>query len=142
MKHNSRQETIGSSSEKTRAVGFPMLLIIRWAMVAALVIIGFQHLFILVSSWSYWTERMVIDPTYSPYPWLFIELSVLAVAALLWLRSKWVFVPIALHIGLFARQLYAGLAGRSIPWQALEVWAAEEIVLGFCLWLLISRKLR
>lgn len=136
------QETIETSAVKTGQTGFPVMLVTRWAMVAVLIAIGVQRLWLLLGNWSYWTERVVIDPAYSPYPWLVVELSVLAVAALLWLRSKWVFLPIALHIGLFARQLYVGLAGQPIPWGAFEVWAGEMLVLGFCIWLLILRRLR
>jgi hypothetical protein len=135
-------------SESRRKVSprLPVALLFRWSLSGALILVGVWHLFLLLRSWSYWSERIVIDAAYSPYPWLIVELCVLLAGILLAIRSRWVFVPVLIHIALFARQMHVGggfsFSGASIPFEIFQVWFIEAVVLGECIRLWSKRGLR
>ena len=121
---------------------FPVVLVLRWLLSAALVALGLWRTSLLAMNWAFFAERVVIDPAYNPVPWLVVELCVVAVGLLLAIRSKWVFAPLLVHIGLFSRQLYVGRGNSGIPAGAYEVWAAEILVFGFCTWLWLRQRLK
>ena len=127
---------------QSRKPTFPFSLVFRWLVSAVLVLLGLWRTFMLVRLWSYWTDRTIIDATYSPYPWLVVELSVLAAGVLLAVRSKWVFIPVILHIVIFARQLIVGLGSASLFVDIYAIWCAELITLAFCAWLWVKGRLR
>ncbi|MFG6488733.1 hypothetical protein ACG04R_18755 [Roseateles sp. BYS78W] len=120
----------------------PVTLLLRWLLAAVLVALGLWRSLGLISNWRYFTDSMVIDPAYNPWPWLALELFVVLTGALLAWRSRWVFVPWLLHVGLFARQIVVMSGGAGVPGTAYEVWAAELLVFGFCAWLWLRRGLR
>jgi hypothetical protein len=120
----------------------PVVLIMRWLLSAALVGLGLLRLLNLAANWRFYTDGMIIDPAYNPWPWLVVELCVVATGALLAWRSRWVFVPLFLHIGLFARQIFITWGGVGVPGLAYEIWAMELLVFGFCAWLWLRRGLK
>lgn len=79
---------MNTQSKNVRSAKFPFGLILRWLLSRALIIIGVLHLIRLGNSWSYWSEMVIIDSAYSPYPWLIVELCVLVTGLLLLIRSK------------------------------------------------------
>jgi hypothetical protein len=135
-----------SESHHEATPRLPVALLFRWLLSAALILLGTWHLFLLLRSWSYWSERVVIDAAYSPYPWLLVEFCVLFAGVLLAIRSRWVFIPVLLHIALFARQMHVGggfsFSGASIPFEIFQVWFIEAVVLGECIRLWSKRGLR
>jgi hypothetical protein len=134
---------MNTQSKNVRSAKFPFGLILRWLLSGALIIIGVLHLIRLGSSWSYWSEMVIIDSAYSPYPWLIVELCVLVTGLLLLIRSKWVFISITLHIAIFARQLLVSLKSPSeISPEMMEIWFAELVTLAFCYWLLTKGRLK
>ncbi len=120
----------------------PVMLLMRWLLSAALLLLGLWRVAILAMNWRFFTDSMIIDPAYSPYPWLALELLVVSTGALLAWRSRWVFVPLLLHIGLFARQIVAGRGAARVPGDAYVIWALELLVFGFCAWLWLRRSLK
>jgi hypothetical protein len=121
---------------------FPFAMILRWVISGGLVVIGLWRLFLLINSWSYWSDRAIIDMAYSPYPWLLVEMCVAAAGVLLYIRSKWVFAAVLGHVLLFNGQLCMGLNGAPLPLIAYEIWACEALVLWFCASLLLAHRLR
>jgi hypothetical protein len=121
----------------------PLGLLFRWFLSAILVLVGAWRLFSLFSSWSYWAERTIIDAAYSPWGWLRVELCIPISGVLLALRSRWVFVPVIIHIVLFLKQMYVGrLHWSAVPYEVIEIWFFEALVLSQCIWLWLKRGLR
>lgn len=130
------------SARTAASATLPVVLILRWLLSAALLGLGLLRLLSLAKNWHFYTDSMIIDPAYNPWPWLAVELCVVAVGALLAWRSRWVFVPLFLHIALFARQIYFTRGGAGVPGLAYGIWALELLVFGFCAWLWLRRGLR
>ncbi len=124
-----------STAKPAELPQFPYLLVGRWLIAATLLFFGVRHLITLIQNWSFWTEQAVIDPAYSPYPWLALELCILAAGILLFLRSKWVFMPVILHILLFGKQMWPEIKGGDIPVAVYGFWTVELLVLCFCFFL-------
>jgi len=125
-----------------KSTGFPAVLILRWLLSAMLVALGLWRTLVLVSNWRFFTDSMIIDPLYNPWPFLAQELCVAATGALLGRRSQWLFLPLLLHVALFARQTFADRSGVAITGLTYEVWTAELLVFGFCAWLWLRRALK
>ena len=121
---------------------FALLLIpLRWLLSLALLGWGVWRLLYLKQIWQAAVNDAIINPAYSPWPWLGVELSVVAVAVLLALRSRWVFVPLLLHVVQITRQLYP-YPGESFSGLAYLFWSADLLVFGFCALLWLRRGLR
>jgi len=126
----------------SQSAKFPFTYVLRWLLAVTLVAVGLWRLSILIGSWAYWSDRTIIASAYNPYPWLVVELCVLLAGVLLAIRSRWVFIPVIVHIILFARQLMVGLGAAKIPIEAFEVWVSQIVVLSFCIFLLHNGRLR
>ncbi len=87
-------------------------------------------------------SEMVYGPEYSPYPWLAIELCVLAAGLLLFFRSKWVFLPVLLHAAVFSWRILSELKGVPLPPVVYVYWCCHTLLLAFCLFLLSRGRLR
>lgn len=132
---------VGTAAGPGPQARLPVALVARWLLAALLLVLGLRRLAALAANWRVYIDRMIIDPTYSPYPWLAVELCLLATGVLLAWRSRWVFVPLLLHAVLFARQVPASGPGR-LPAEVHGIWAAELLVFGCCAWLWLRRGLK
>lgn len=97
------------------SVKFPYPLLVRWILAAILVAVGFSSLINLALAWNYVANSSVFDPAFRPYRWLAIDSCVPVAGILLAMRSRWVYVPIFLHCGLFGRMIYGGMANTLHP---------------------------
>lgn len=132
----------GPADSSAASVRLPVVLLMRWLLAAMLIVLGLWRTLVLVSNWRFFTDSMIIDPLYNPWPFLVQELCVAATGGLLGRRSRWVFVPLLLHVALFARQTFADRSGAAITGLTYEVWAAQLLVFGFCAWLGLRRGLK
>ncbi len=136
------QSAVADEAAAATPAAFPAAFILRWLLAVALVVHGLLRTLGLVLNWRYFADSMIIDPSYNPWPWLALELSVVATGVLLARRSVWLFAPLLLHVGLFLRQVYPELSRSSIGGYIYLNWAGELLVFGFCAWLLLRRGLK
>lgn len=132
----------GTGDAPAMSTAPPFALLLRWLLAVGLVVLGLWRSLGLVSNWRFLTDSMIIDPLYNPWPLLATELCVLAAGVLLGRRSQWVFLPLLLHVALFARLTLADQSGLAVSWVSYQVWAAELLVFGFSAWLWLRRGLK
>jgi len=104
--------------------------------------IGLLRFLNVLARWTELADRTIIDHSYSPYLWLGIEASLFATGALLLARSRWIFLPLLLHVTLSACRSFGFGHAVVIANHDYLNWSGEIAVLGFSLWLLLNRRLR
>jgi len=128
----------GAAATAATAARLPVVLLLRWLVSALLLGFGAWRVWALVANWRFYADSAIIQPAYNPWPRLALELCMVAAGALLALRSRWVFVPLALHVVLFTWHF----AGLRLHVEAVPIWALELQVFCFCAWLWLRRALR
>jgi len=128
--------------QRRRPVKFPFAMVFRWLLGAGLAVYGLLRFLNVLARWTELADRTIIDHSYSPYLWLGIEASLFATGALLLARSRWIFLPLLLHVTLSACRSFGFGHAVVIANHDYLNWSGEIAVLGFSLWLLLNRRLR
>lgn len=124
------------------STGFPFAMVLRWIASTLVIAYGVMRLIDLAHGWSWLADRAVIDVASNPWIRLAAESCILLTGLLLLARSKFVFLPLLGHTGIFLWFVFGFGPVHRLPAGAFVVWAVQSALLGFSLWLLIQQRLR
>lgn len=120
---------------------FPYALVLRWLVGIALVVYGLLRVASVLIRWETLADHAIIDKGSNPMLWLAIVLCQPVAGFFLLRRSHWVFVPILLHLALYAWEVL-GFGHRPVFSFEYQTFAVNTLVLAFAGWLWLKGRLR
>lgn len=122
--------------------GFPFLLVARWIVGVLVFANGVLGTINVINSWDWLADRAIIDTASNPYLRLAAQACVLLTGALLFRRSKLVFIPLLGHCAYVLWLTFGFGPTPQISGLVYVAWAVQTGLLGFCLLLVIKQRLR
>lgn len=131
-----------AAAARRTSTGFPFLLVSRWVLSTALIAWGALSVIGVINAWSVLADAAIVYPSSNPFLHLAAESCALLAGGLLFFRSKFVFLPVLCHIAWVLWVTFGFGSVHVIPAEVYVAWTVQSGLLGFCLLLVIKRRLR